>query len=215
MHCPMCEGEFDPISFRAVGGSSVNAKRCNQCNGIWFPQPLAGKLDQNSVAQYDIAQPRYSSQSYDLMCPLDKTLMAQSDHDVAPNGGKFWNCPDCEGSFFPRGQLSLYNGWQHARTTDDPSIAGIGRSQAATAVVSMFVLTVAILGSLRNVSIEAAQAQTLPTSGPNVVTLVLLALTYIAGTVLAVLGRRLTVIFMGWAVIAICLFGFAVIIFGP
>jgi hypothetical protein len=62
---------------------------------------------------------------------------------------------------------------------------------------------------------QAASTQTLPSTGPNVLTLLLLAVTYLAGTILAVLGRKLPVILLGWGVIAICLVGFSVIIFGP
>ncbi|MEX0594636.1 MAG: hypothetical protein WD157_00865 [Patescibacteria group bacterium] len=216
MKCPLCNGDYDQVDLLTTGGSLVEAKKCIQCGGFWFPKPFTSQLDPKSVAQHDTPSPNYSAKSYDLMCALDGTLLAPAEHDVSPHSGQYWTCPDCDGMFFPRGQLALHQQWlssqQTAVTAQSP---GFGRAKATTAVLSMFVLSAAILASVSKVDLQAAQVQALPNSGPNVLTLMLLAVTYIAGTVLAVLGRRLPIIFMGWGVIIICLFGFSVIIFGP
>ena len=215
MKCPLCNGDYDRVDLRTVNGSLVEAKRCLQCGGFWFPQPLKDQLDPAIITQYDSPSPNYSVKSYDLICPLDETLLAPANHDVSPHSGQFWSCPDCDGMFFPRGQLALYAQWLASQQPVAAKERGFSRTQAITGVLSLFVLTVAVFASLANVDLQAAQAQTLPNSGPNLLTLGMLALTYIAGTILAVLGRRLPIIFMGWGVIVICLFGFSVIIFGP
>lgn len=215
MKCPLCNGDYDRVDLRTVSGSLVEARRCLQCNGFWFPQPLKSQLDPANVAQYDSPSPNYSVKSYDLTCPLDGTLLAPADHDISPHSGQFWRCPDCDGMFFPRGQLALYAEWLASQQPATAKERGFSRTQAITGVLALFVLTVAMLASLSNIDLQAAQAQTLPNSGPNLLTLAMLALTYLAGTILAVLGRRLPIIFMGWGVIVICLFGFSIIIFGP
>ncbi|MEX1051878.1 MAG: zf-TFIIB domain-containing protein [Patescibacteria group bacterium] len=215
MKCPLCNGDYDRVDLRTVGGSLVESRRCLQCGGFWFPQPLKDQLDPAAVAQFDAPSPNYSAKSYDLTCPLDGTLLAPADHDVSPHSGQYWSCPDCDGMFFPRGQLALYTQWLSSQQPATANERGFSRTQAVTAVGALFVLSVAVFASLANIDLQAAQAQTLPNSGPNLLTLGMLALTYIAGTILAVLGRRLPIIFMGWGVIIICLFGFSVIIFGP
>lgn len=218
MKCPQCNGEYDQISLLSTGGETVAAQKCTQCGGVWFQRPLKQQLNVQSVLQNDPPSPNYSTKSFDLTCSLDGTLMAPADHDISPHSGQYWQCPDCDGMFFPRGQLALYEQWLESQQSPTAKhSAGFSRARATTAVLSMFVLTAAVLASLSKTdfSLNAAQVQALPNSGPNVLTLAMLAVTYIAGTILAVLGRRLPIIFMGWGVIVICLFGFSVIIFGP
>jgi Zn-finger nucleic acid-binding protein len=218
MKCPLCNGEYDRVDLLNAAGETVDARRCNQCGGFWFPKPLNGQLDLKSVTAHDVPSPNYSAKSYDLVCPMDGTLLGPADHDVSPHSGQFWSCPDCDGMFFPRGQLALYEDWleSHQKTAAAKQ-GGFTRAQATTSVLSVFVLAAAVLASLTKTdfSLQAAQVQALPNSGPNVLTLIMLAVTYIAGTILAVLGRRLPIIFMGWGVIVVCLFGFSIIIFGP
>jgi hypothetical protein len=79
-------------------------------------------------------------------------------------------------------------------------LGGLTRSQAATGVLSLGGLFVLIMASLSNLDYQAASAQTLPSTGPNLLTLLLLAVTYLAGTILAVLGRKLPIILLGWVV---------------
>lgn len=217
MKCPSCEGEFDPIELRSVSGRLVDAKHCTQCGGIWLPRLLSERLLPESVANYDVPQPNYSLKTFDMLCPIDKTLLDTSDHSQGPNGSKFWRCPDCEGGFFPRGQLSLLTNWQAGQVDSNQNSGLQNRARAASGVALTLILVVVTLSSLNKFNLQylAADGSPLPTSGPNILTLALLALAYIAGTVLAVLGRRLPLIVTGWSVIAICLFGFSVVIFGP
>ena len=74
-----------------------------------------------------------------------------------------------------------------------------------------------VAGSLNryNLLFAASTSSPLPNTGPNIITLVFLSIAYISGTVLAVLGRKLPVIIVGWSVIAACMLGFIVVIFGP
>lgn len=216
MQCPQCHGDYEPIDLKSISGSIINAKRCTQCGGFWFPRPLTEPFMSDLVAQYDRPVPNYSLRNLDLTCPNDGSLMSQADNDSAIAGVKSWTCPDCDGVFFPKGQLAMYSKWEQDQVSTGGIPGSFGRVQAAGSVALMAILVVSIFGSISKVGTYAAASNsTLPTSGPNVFTLILLALTYLAGTVLAVLGRRLTLIIIGWSVIVICLIGFAVIIFGP
>jgi len=218
MKCPQCNGEYDRIDLLSVTGDTVPAQRCTQCGGVWFQKPLKQQLNLQSVWQNDPPSPNYSLKSSDLTCSLDGTLMSVADHDISPHSGQYWECPDCDGMFFPRGQLALYEQWLNSKQSPTATkTAGFSRAQVASGVFAIFMLSAAVLAAVSkgDLSLNAAQTQALPNSGPNVLTLLMLAVTYIAGTILAVLGRRLPIIFMGWGVIVICLFGFSIIIFGP
>ncbi|HUD20584.1 MAG TPA: zf-TFIIB domain-containing protein [Candidatus Saccharimonadales bacterium] len=217
MKCPLCEGDFEPLDLRADGQGFVRTDRCSQCGGWWFPRELPDSLHYAVVNKYESPQPSYSLKAFDLLCPSDQTLLQQSDYQIAPNGARFWQCPECDGTFFPKGQLSLYAQWKEENLRPVKHGSGYTQIRAASTVSLALVLFVAILASVNRtgLSLSAAETQTLPTTGPNIFTLILLSLTYLAGTVLAVLSRKLPVIIIGWLVIVICLFGFAVIVFGP
>lgn len=212
MNCPMCEGGFESVSIRSVGGTTRQVRRCAQCSGFWFDARGDEGLDPAAVADLDVPQPNYSLRHLTLTCPTDETLLEQSDHEAGPTGFKVWTCPDCHGVFYPRGQLALFYKW--ANTQGMPTLVA-PRSQAALAVMLTVLGGILTFASVNTQGFQAAVAEPLPTGGPNILTLVLIALAYISGTVLAVLGRRLPIILMGWSVITICLFGFFVIIFGP
>lgn len=197
---------------RAIGGQSRQVKRCTQCSGFWFDAHGDEGLAPEAVADIDVPQPNYSLRHMMLSCPADETLLEQSDHEAGPTGFKVWMCPDCRGVFYPRGQLALYYSW--ATSQGMPTLIS-ARSQPALAIMLTVLGGVLTFAAVNSQGFQAAVAEPLPTSGPNILTLVLIALAYISGTVLAVLGRRLPIILMGWSVITICLFGFFVIIFGP
>ncbi len=213
MNCPMCDGKFEPLKVLGLGGEVRQARRCAECNGFWFDAHQDEGLSAESVAEVDTPQPNYSLQNVTLSCPTDKTLLEQSEHEAGPTGFKVWSCPDCKGMFYPRGQLALFSHW--IADQGMPTLALYSRTQAALAVMLTVLGGILTFASINSQGFQAAVADPLPTDGPNVLTLVLIAAAYIAGTVLAVLGRRAPIIFMGWSVIAICLFGFFVIIFGP
>ena len=214
MRCPLCNGDYNKIQLRTKERVAVEAKQCDQCSGIWFSRPLNAVLEPETIAKYDTPSPNYSTKSFDLTCSLDGTLLVSAEHDVSPHSGQYWTCPDCDGMFFPKGQLALHQQWlaSQQKALHQPAFS---RVKITMGTMFIFVLTIAVFASLSKVDLQAAQLQALPNTGPNILALVLLAGTYIAGTVLAVLGRRLPVIFMGWSVIVICLFGFSIIIFGP
>jgi len=213
MRCPQCGGDFDGISIQAVDGGLVPSKRCSQCKGFWFERYPAASLLPKSVAQYDSAQPNYSLKNWDMICPNDGTLLQATEHDDLPNGGRYWSCDDCEGTFFPRGQLALVVSWQAERSAEvHPSGLPL-RTQASLAFFLIALGSILTVVSSFKATYSAAEVSVLPTTGPNIFALILIALTYLSGTILAVLGRKLPIILMGWAVIIICLFGFSVIIF--
>lgn len=212
MNCPMCEGNFESVSIRAAGGGTHQGRRCAQCSGFWFDAAADEGLLPEAVADIDIPQPNYSLRHMSLACPVDETLLEQSEHEAGPTGLKVWTCPDCHGTFYPRGQLALFYKW--AAMQGLPTLVA-PRARAALAVMLTVLGGILTFASVNTQGFQAAVAEPLPTSGPNILTLILIALAYISGTVLAVLGRRLPIILMGWSVITICLFGFFVIIFGP
>lgn len=217
MKCPLCDGDQEPIELRSISGRIVNSKHCLQCGGFWFPRPMSERLEPQSVAVYDVQQPNYSLKSDDLMCPIDRTLLERTEDLELPNGAKLWHCPDCEGAFYPRGQLALMTAWLAAHDGTKHPDGLRARARGAVGVSLSIVLIVLTFATVQHTSLtfQAADGSPLPTSGPNVLTLILLAMAYLAGTVLAVLGRRLAMIMLGWGVISICLFGFAIVIFGP
>lgn len=218
MRCPFCEGDLEPIALRSISGEAVSTERCTQCSGFWFPHGLSTTLNPESVAEYDRPQPNFSLQSLSLICPIDQTVLQQTDHDIAEAGAKSWSCPDCGGLFFPKGQLALITKRRALLKTGATTSPLSVHAQGTLAVLLLSVGSIAGLAAYTKVggfAFQAATTEPLPTAGPNILTLVLLALAYLAGTVLAVLGRRLAIIFLGWGVIAICLAGFSLIIFGP
>lgn len=212
MRCPQCGGDFDIANLQGVDGNVVPSKRCSQCKGFWFER-FPPTLMTKSVEQFDVPQPNYSLKNLDLICPNDGTLLQTADHDDLPNGGKYWTCGDCEGTFFPRGQLALITSWKITQTVDLQTAGLPVRTQAALATFLLaFGSVLTIMGTIKT-SYNAAENTVLPTAGPNIFALILIALTYLAGTILAVLGRKLPIIITGWAVIVVCLLGFSVIIF--
>lgn len=217
MKCSYCGGEFEAVDLRSQSGASQTAYHCTQCGGFWFERPATETLDSESLSRYDTPQFNYSLKAFNMVCPVDGTILEEDDAR-GPAGGRSWSCPDCRGVFYPKGQLALFTDWQTKRTwVHKPSSGLNSRAQVAVSLSLLGVLAVSVLGTISkaNLSLSAAGTTPLPTSGPNILTLVLLALTYLAGTVLAVLGRRLPIIILGWAVIIVCLFGFSVLIFGP
>lgn len=217
MKCPYCGGEFEAIDLRTTDGGVSNVNHCTQCGGFWFESEPTATFLPESVGQYDTAQPNYSLKTFNMMCPIDQTILEEQDNHT-PSNGRSWHCNDCRGVFYPRGQLALMSHRQTKAGDSAPPTPGLaGRTQAAVSLSLLGVLAIGVLAvfSRSNLTLSAASATPLPTSGPNILTLVLLALTYLAGTILAVLGRRLPIIIMGWGVILVCLFGFSVLIFGP
>jgi Zn-finger nucleic acid-binding protein len=214
MHCPLCDGDLEPLKLQSNDGELRQSRRCNRCGGFWFEKDMDNDLSGESVGDYDTAQPNYSLQSSNLSCPTDQTLLDQSEADVQPTGLKIWSCPECSGTFYPRGQLALATDWQ-AEQSKERSLGVYSRSRAALAV-ALVVLGVSAASAVFTGNYQAVTAtSTLPMASPNTLILVLLAVTYLAGTTLAVLGRKTSIILMGWAVIVVCLFSFAVIIFSP
>lgn len=215
MRCPLCGGDFDLIYLRTVSGDVQEAKKCTQCGGFWFNKGLEVDLAPNLVSTYDTPQRNYSLQNYNISCPNDQTILSQINFDKAPVGLKVWRCEDCDGVFYPRGQLALYTSWQ---TEERPEHFHSGnKGQVTLAILLLSIGTTMFVAASQKPEFQALpiQTQPLPEANPNILTLLLLALTYLAGIILAVLGRRLPLVLIGWGVILICLIGFAVMIFGP
>lgn len=217
MKCSYCGGDFEAVDLRTQNGGTITSYRCTQCGGFWFERAMGEVLEPEGLKRYETPQFNYNLKAFNMVCPVDGTILEEDD-TRGPADGRSWACPDCRGVFYPRGQLALFTNYQAKQTwAHKPSVGLIGRTQVAVALSLVGALFVLSLGTLSrtNFSLSAAGATPLPTSGPNILTLVLLALTYLAGTVLAVLGRKLPIIIMGWGVIIVCLFGFSVLIFGP
>ena len=213
----MCGGDFDTVNLKTVGGSGTLAKHCNQCGGFWFEREPTETLALAAIAKVDVPTPNYSVKNTDLICANDNSLLISVDRDDLPAGARYWKCPDCDGTFYPKGQLALITHWQHTAHPDHVAELTLNRSRTTLAVFLVVVGGVLVNGVVQKtgLTLSAATDQVLPTTGPNILTLVLLGVTYLAGTVLAVLGRRAAIVLVGWAVIIICLIGFSIIIFGP
>ncbi|MEK7535055.1 MAG: zf-TFIIB domain-containing protein [Patescibacteria group bacterium] len=217
MKCPMCGGDFDNVNLKTVGGSGTWAKHCNQCGGFWFEREPTEFLSLESIHKVDAPAPNYSLKQMDLVCSNDNSLLIGVEREDLPAGTQYWKCPDCEGTFYPKGQLALMVNHQH--DVHGEHIAGLisARSRTTLAGVLVFIGIGAVIavGQKTQIDLNAAPDQVLPTNGPNILTLLLLGITYLAGTILAVLGRKVPIVLVGWCVIIICLVGFAIIIFGP
>jgi len=217
MRCPMCGGDFDTVRLKTVGGSGTLAKHCNQCGGFWFEREPTEVISLESIADVDVPTPNYSLKNTDLVCANDNSLLVGVERTDLPAGTQYWKCPDCDGTFYPKGQLALITHWRH--NTDSEHIAGLvtnrTRTTLAVLLVAIGILVTNAAAQRADLFLSAGSDQILPTSGPNILTLILLGVTYLAGTVLAVLGRRVPIVLVGWAVIVVCLIGFSIIIFGP
>lgn len=207
---------MEAVNLRSTSGKLVTAKRCTSCGGFWLPKGMPPYLNSTQVHEYDVSHPSFTLKAFDMVCPNDQSLMLEDENADLPNGMRVWHCHDCGSAFFPKGQLGYYCDWQDGLLKESHS-SGINRTQGAVTVLSILFLAIMVMASLNKVSVnyQAAVDQTLPTAGPNIYSLVFLALAYIAGTILAVLGRKLPLIIIGWGVISICILGFSVIIFGP
>ena len=212
----MCGGDFDNAALKTVGGSGTWARHCNQCGGFWFEREPTEFLSLDSINKVDVPTPNYSLKNIDLVCPVDNSLLASVERENLPAGAQYWRCPDCSGTFYPKGQLALITHWQHQENSAQVSGLVSARSRTTLAAVLLFLGGTVVTAALqKSGGLSAAGEQVLPTSGPNILTLLLLGFTYLAGTILAVLGRRIPIVLIGWSVIIICLVGFSVIIFGP
>lgn len=212
----MCGGDFDNVNLKTVGGSGTWAKHCNQCGGFWFERQPTEYLSLDSINKVDVPTPNYSLKNMDLVCSNDNSLLALVESDDLPAGTQYWRCPDCEGTFYPKGQLAMMTHHQH--DVHGEHIAGLVSARSRTTLAILLVAVGAVVTNIavqHSASLSAAGEQVLPTSGPNILTLLLLGITYLAGTILAVLGRKVPIVLVGWSVIIICLLGFSVIIFGP
>jgi Zn-finger nucleic acid-binding protein len=218
MNCPNCHSDFEQITLKNRSGASIKGKHCNSCAGFWFDSNVLDQISPASAVAIDPPTPNYSLQEYNFVCPIDGTIMAEEDGMITAPGSRYWHCPECQGLFVPRGQLGLLT---QAIETENRNLATSHRPSARTrwaeaiTLVGLGVVFTGLAISADQSKLLASTTGPLPTVGPNILALSLLAVTYLAGTILAVLGRRAPIIFMGWSVIAICLFGFSVIIFGP
>lgn len=217
MRCPNCQGDFEAIAVKGWGGIASKTKRCNQCGGFWFERNILSQLSAESAKLVDPPMPNFSLQEYNFACPIDGTMMTELNGDDHQPGIRYWDCPECQGLFVPRGQLGVITHWLEHQSASRKTVGPGGRTKWVESVVLLGVGAIfsLIAFNVDATKLSASTANPLPTSGPNITALILLALTYLAGTILAVLGRKTPIIFMGWSVIVICLFGFAVIVFGP
>lgn len=207
MTCPNCRGEFHEITLKGQGGA-VRAKRCGQCNGFWFENNRFLSVKTESACQVDVPSHHFGLQEYTFMCPVDQTLMHEEadDHDVKV---RYWHCTECQGNFLPRGQLATM-----CQARNRPAVS---RSRAVEAILLSTLLVVVSVSAFRqdSLSLNAQATAPLPNAVPNLAAIILLVGTYLSGTVLAVLGRKPSVVLLGWLVIFVCLAGFGILIFGP
>lgn len=217
MRCPMCGGDFETVNLKTIGGSGTMTKHCNQCGGFWFEREPTELLSLDSISKVDVPSPNYSLKNMDLVCANDNSLLVGVERNDMPAGVQYWKCPDCDGTFYPKGQLALLTHWQHEINSDHVAGVATNRTRITLAVLLLAIGSVTANAAAQkiNLSLSAATEQVLPTSGPNLLTLLLLGVTYLAGTVLAVLGRKIPIVLVGWSVIIICLISFSIIIFGP
>jgi len=218
MKCPYCEGDLITIQLENNDGEFEEELRCSSCGGFWVKSMPDDGFAPDSIEKIDRPMPNYSLNVRNLMCPMDGTLLVASEFDAYPTGAKYWRCDDCSGNFYPKGQLALISEHQ-AKASKPAGIMGMSKAQATSAVMLLIVGSIAFIGSMQagdGLTFRAAEiTTTLTNPAPNFITLMLLGLTYLLGTMTAVLGRRRQMIYLGWAVIIVCLTGFSLIIFSP
>ena len=76
MNCLKCDGTLVDMTFRPVGGRSIQLSRCGSCNGIW--------MDREQLDQY-LDQGSWGIDSW----PVDEQLMRDLDEKTA-------RCPRCD-----------------------------------------------------------------------------------------------------------------------
>lgn len=216
MHCPNCRGDFEAVAFKGIGGINIKGKRCLQCGGFWFERNQFSEISSQSAEKFDPPSANYSLQEFSFICPNDQAIMTEQNGEADTSGIRYWICPEGQESFIPKGQLALI-ARSRERASRLTSSGPLSRSKIAetTILIGLGAIFTVLSFNQSDFNFTATGDSPIPTAGPNIFTLLLLAVTYLSGTVLAVLGRKTSVIFMGWAVIAICLVGFSVIIFGP
>jgi len=203
------------VDLRSIDGKKVYAKQCQSCAGFWFDHDLKEIIDENSINKVDVATPNYSLKHEELICPRDRSLLKSVDRSDLPAGIIYWKCQDCGGNFYPKGQLAMISKWQHQHMGEHISEVKSARTKAPVALLLLLLGGFVMNAAVKQATLQASTDQVLPTSGPSILTLLLLGITYLAGTVLAVLGRKIPIVLIGWSVIIICLVAFSVIIFGP
>lgn len=217
MRCPKCQGELERVVLRGERGS-VKAERCNQCASFWFNKDNYRQISYEEAKRVDARAPEMGMHQPSYCCPIDGSLLDEWHSDEHDTWVRYWSCDRCAGSFFPAGQLLAYA----KQRQEDKAVLTyhIGQPRRSQLVQAFSLLVVGIAffsASLRanEAALLAESSNPLPSVGPNLPTLILIAITYLAGTVLAVLGKKLPIVLMGWGVIAVCLVGFVVVIFGP
>src|SRR5262245_7983792 len=134
MRCPNCQGDLETITL-LTGGGTVESRRCPQCGGFWFEKGEEEKVSSESVKNFDIAAPNYSLKTNDFICPNDGTLMAEEEIDNGPAGIKYWRCPDCDGTFFPKGQLALVTSHRDLEGRTEVSVGLLTHNQITQVAV--------------------------------------------------------------------------------
>jgi len=217
MRCPNCQADLGRTILRGERGS-LKAERCQQCGSFWFAKDGYRFVPYQEAKKVDAKAPSMGMKEQNFACPLDGELMEQWHSDDDDEWVRYWTCDKCGGSFFPPGQLLAI---AKQRDKDQSLLAyrvGLSRRTQFTTALSLLIAGAAFFtAALRanEAALLAESSNPLPNVGPNLPTLILLAVTYLAGTVLAVLGKKLPIVLMGWGVIAVCLIGFVVVIFGP
>lgn len=215
MRCVNCQGELGSISFQTVGGARLKAKRCLSCGGFWFINGQLQEVSLSAAHQVDNHSPSYALQEHNFICENDRTLMNRVSVAGNPVDSHFWRCSECAAVFVPRGQLAALTDIYHSKRLENQPTAHVGRAQLTEAVLLVGLgVFLATKGWQRNAGLLAS-GDTLPSQGPVLLPLVLLSVTYLSGVILAILGRKLPLILMGWGVIAVCILGFIVLATGP
>ena len=218
MKCPFCEGDLTSIQIENNDGEYEDVQRCTSCGGFWVKNEPREGFAADAVAKIDKPQQNYSLNAYNLACPVDKNLLLASEFDAIPTGVKYWKCNDCGGLFYPKGQLALLTEYEEKTRRANPFL-GMTKSQITSMVMLFLIGSASFVGAMQTISgfeFHAAEiTTTLTNTTPNLITLIMLGLAYLAGTILAVLGRHRQMIYLGWAIILICLTGFGLIVFGP
>ncbi len=103
MKCPKCDTDMTSMAHQGV-----MVDRCNQCHGIWLDKKeLEVVLEKKLARSFDVG--RYSQLPPEADEASARCRRCQADM-VALDGAadvRFDWCPECEGMFFDRGELTV------------------------------------------------------------------------------------------------------------
>lgn len=116
MNCPYCTQKLTQTTTKTKAGAKGEVWECFSCGGHWFPRWLANDVGlevartlDSVLAKLTVAPPE------EPRCPVCQTRLSIIKHDAVATGIVVWSCPEGDGNFFPKGELSKFKEAQDAK----------------------------------------------------------------------------------------------------